>query len=42
MRTLHLPKVHLPLLPYSWLLLAGEIGVFALCIAMLAAYFAIF
>ena len=39
-----MPHVHLSDLrgfkvPYSWLLAIGEIGVFAVCIALLVAYF---
>jgi hypothetical protein len=39
MQTIHLSKLHVPKVPYSWQLAIGEIGVFAVCIAVLIAYF---
>ena len=39
MSSIHLPEMHTPKVPYSWLLAAGEFGVFAVCIALLVAYF---
>ena len=32
-------KLHFPKVPYSWQLAAGELGLFAVCIAVLIAYF---
>jgi hypothetical protein len=39
MPRVHLSDLHAFKIPYSWLLAAGEIGVFAICIALLVAYF---
>jgi hypothetical protein len=39
MQTIHLSKLHAPKVPYTWQLAAGELGVFAVCIAFLVAYF---
>jgi hypothetical protein len=39
MHIFHLSDLHPPKVPYSWLLAIGELGVFAVCIAVLAAYF---
>ena len=39
MRDFNLPEFFDSHMPYTWLLAAGEMGVFAVCIAVLAAYF---
>jgi hypothetical protein len=39
MKTIQLSKLHAPKVPYSWQLAAGELGLFAVCVAVLIAYF---
>ena len=39
MSSIHLPEMHAPKVPYSWQLAAGEVAIFAVCIALLVAYF---
>jgi hypothetical protein len=39
MHHVHFSDLHDFKVPYSWMLAAGEIGVFAVCIALLVAYF---
>jgi len=38
MHAFHLSDLHPPKVPYSWQLVIGELGVFAVCIAVLVAY----
>jgi len=40
MSSIHLPEIHDLKVPDSWQLMAGEVAVFAVCIALLVAYFA--
>jgi hypothetical protein len=39
MHSFHLSDLHPPKVPYSVQLAIGEVGVFAVCIAVLVAYF---
>lgn len=39
MHSIHLSDLHVPKVPYSWLLVVGEVGIFAVCISLLVAYF---
>jgi hypothetical protein len=38
MRTIHLSDLHAPKVPYPWLLVAGEVGLFLVCLSLLVAF----
>jgi hypothetical protein len=38
MHTVHLSDLHVPKVPYSWVLVAGDAGLFVVCLALLIAY----
>lgn len=38
MHSIHLSDLHLPTVPYAWLLVAGEVGLFLVCLSLLIAF----
>lgn len=38
MHAVHLSDLHVPKVPYYWMLVAGDVGLFVVCLALLIAY----